>query len=92
LQIIEEQREWAILAREHPEVFAPESSQPNDIELGGPGPLRAGEPARRKPLGEWAVAGLAASGVSLCRAPATLDKAIEIKVSFYPAPSKDGLR
>jgi hypothetical protein len=43
-------------------------------------------------LGEWAAAEQAASCVSLCRAPATLDKAVEMKVSFYPAPSKDGLR
>jgi hypothetical protein len=43
-------------------------------------------------IGEWTATGQAASGVSLCRAPATLDKAVEIKVNFYPAPSRDGLR
>jgi hypothetical protein len=33
----------------------------------------------------------AASGVSLWRAPETLDKAAEMKVSFYPAPQRMGL-
>jgi hypothetical protein len=42
-------------------------------------------------LGEWAAAGQPASCVSLCRALATLDKAVEMKVNFYVAPSKDGL-
>jgi len=39
-------------------------------------------------LGEWAAAGQPASCVSLSRAPATLDKAVEMKVNFYPAPFK----
>jgi hypothetical protein len=43
-------------------------------------------------LGEWAAGGQPASCVSLCRAPATLDKAAEMKVNFYAAASKDGLR
>jgi hypothetical protein len=45
-----------------------------------------GKPPRRVGSG-WT----AASCVSLCRALATLDKAVEMKVNFYVAPSKDGL-
>ena len=39
-------------------------------------------------LGEWAAAGQPASRVSLCRALATLDKAVEMKVNFYAAHLK----
>jgi len=76
-----------ILAREHPEVLRQKVARPNDIELGGPGPPRAGEPARRKP--PWrAGSGWAGCILRKLRAPATLDKAVEMKVNFYPAPLK----
>jgi hypothetical protein len=51
-----------------------------------------GATAAANRLGEWAAAGQPASCVSLCRALATLDKAVEMKVNFYAAASKDGLR
>jgi len=71
--------------RNTPRFLRQKVARPNDIELGGPGSLRDGKPARR-------AAGQPASCVSLCRALATLDKAVEMKVNFCAAPSKDGLR
>jgi hypothetical protein len=64
----------------------------NEIELVARGHFAPGNRLGANRLGEWAAAGQAVSCVRLCWAPATLDKAVEMKVSFYPAPSKDRLR